>query len=438
MNDLNRLARVMQDLLTGTADRLAHEAGFVKRQRKVTGSNFAQALVFSFLGDSKAPASRIQCTAAAVGLQAARQSLEERYTPQCADFLKRLLAAATAQMAETPVVIALLDRFTAVEVLDSSIVALPAELAEVYRGGKSGTTQGDPASVQLTVGLDLRTGALRGPELADGRAADLAAALAQADPPRGSLQLADLNYFSLEKFARWGDAGAYWLSRLKLHTVVHEERGQRIDLLKTLRAARGGDLDVDVLLGAEDRLGCRLSARRAPAEVVRKRRKRLRDEARRRGEPVSAWALALACWTILVTNVPRDLLSVEEALELARMRWQIELVFKLWKSQGGIDEWSTSRPYKALGAVYGKLLAMVVQHWTIVMGCWTRADRSPIKAARVVGALAMSLALAIPSLERLRRVLRHAAELMEIACRMEHHKGSPNAHDRILCFGAEP
>jgi hypothetical protein len=428
----------MQDLLTRTADHLARETRFVTRQRKVTGSNFAQALVFSFLGDSHATASRIQCTAAAVGLVAARQSLDERYTPQCAEFLKRLLAAATAEMAGSPVVIALLDRFTAVEVLDSSVVALPAALAAVYCGGNSGTTRGDQAAVKLTVGLDLRTGALRGPELADGRAADLAAPLAQADPPRGSLQLADLSYFSLEKFARWGRAGAYWLSRLKVHTVVHDGRGRRIDLLQALRAAPGGDWDVDVLLGAEDRLGCRLIARRAPAEVVRKRRQRLRDEARRRGEPVGARALALARWTIVVTSVPRQLLGVAEALELARMRWQIELVFKLWKSHGGIDEWSTSRPYKALCAVYGKLLAMVVQHWTIVVGCWKRADRSPMKAARVVGALALSLALAIAGLERLRRVLRHAAELMQIACRMEHHPGSPTAHDRILCFGAEP
>lgn len=438
MNDLNRLARQLQVLLTGTADRLARETGFVRRRRKVTGSNFAQALVFTWLADPGASGSRLRTTAAAVGLHAARQSLEERFTPRAAAFLKRLLAAATAELVGSPVAIALLDRFTAVEVLDSSIVALPAGLAEVHRGGRSGTTAGAKAAVKLTVGLDLKTGALRGPELADGRAADLAAESAQAGPPRGGLQLADLNYFSLEKFARWGDAGAYWLSRLKVHAVVHDARGRRLDLLKTLRGAAEGDVDIDVRLGAEDRLACRLIARRAPAEVVRKRRKRLRAEARRRGEPVSARALALAGWTILVTNVPRDLLSVAEALELARMRWQIELVFKLWKGHGGIDEWSTSRPDKALCAVYGKLLATVVQHWTIVVGCWTRADRSPTKAARVVGALALSLALALRSLRRLRRVLGHAAELMEVACRMEHHPGSPNAHDRILGFGSVP
>ena len=49
---------------------------------------------------------------------------------------------------------------------------------------------------------------------------------------------------------------------------------------------------------------------------------------------------ATATWTIVVTNVPRELLNVEEAMLLARLRWQIELLFKLWKSHGGIDEWS--------------------------------------------------------------------------------------------------
>jgi hypothetical protein len=172
--------------------------------------------------------------------------------------------------------------------------------------------------------------------------------------------------------------------------------------------------------------------------VAEKRRQRLRDDARRRNEPVSELALELADWTVVVTNIPGKLLNVEEAMMLARLRWQIELVFKLWKSHGGIDEWSTSRPYKALCTVYAKLLAMVVGHWTIVTGCWKVTDRSPTKAAQVVGALALSLAFAIHSLKELCGVLKHATELMRVACRMEHHKGSPNAYDRVLCFGEEP
>jgi hypothetical protein len=438
LNDLNALARAMQELLTGTADRLAREVGFVKRQRKVTGSNFAQTLVFTWLANPDASGSRLQITATAVGLRATRQSLDERFTPQAVEFLKRLLGAATAAMVHSPVAIPLFDRFTAVEVLDSSIVALPDELAEVHRGGRSGTTKGAKAALKLTVGLDLKTGALRGPELSDGRAADLAIDLAQVDPPSGCLQLADLSYFSLEKFARWDRAGAYWLSRLKVHTTVCDAQGCRLDLLKTLRAAGSSTLDLDVLLGTAGHLASRLVAQRVPAEVATKRRQRLQDEARRRNEPVSELAMALADWTMLVTNVPRSLLSVAEAMELARMRWQIELLFKLWKSHGGIDEWIGSRSDKTLCAVYGKLLAMVVQHWTIVTGCWAQPDRSPTKAAQAVEAMALSLAVALPSLKRLLGVLGRVVHLMKFACRMEHSQRSPTAHDRILCFGQDP
>jgi len=437
VDDLNRLARQMQDLLTTTADRTARECGFVKRVRKVTGANFVQALVFTWLGEPAASQSSLQGTAAAVGLELSRQGLEQRFTPQATEFLKRLLADATSRLIDAPVAIPLMDRFTSFEVLDSSIVALPDELAEVYRGGKSGTTTGEKAAVKLTVGLDLKTGALRGPVLDDGRAADLGSTLATADPPKGGLALADLNYFSLEKFRSWGLAGAYWVSRLKVRTAVYDDTGRRLDVLARLQAAGDRDVDLDVRLGARERLACRLIARKVPPSVAELRRQRLREKSRRRGDRVSALALAVCDWTILVTNVPRAMLSVEEAAAVTRMRWQIELVFKLWKSHGGIDEWNSRSPAKVLCTVYGKLLAMVVEHWTIVTGCWSRPDRSPAKAARMIGKFALSLAMAIGCLKRLREVLRHAKQVLETACRMEKRK-SRNAHEMILGFGTEP
>lgn len=437
MDDLNRLAATLQDLLTEVADRLAADCGFIRRRRKLTGPHFAQAVVFSALAHSDVTAGRLRSTAAAVGLRISRQSLDERFTTPAAEFLKRLLAEATARMIASPVAIPLLRRFATVEVLDSSIVALPAELGHIYRGGRSGTTSGATAAVKLTVGLDLKTGALRGPELDAGRAADLGAELATTAPPRGGRGLADLNYFDTAKFARWAQAGAYFLSRLKVRTAVHDPRGHRLDLLKAMRDAGDRDIDRDVELGGRGRVPCRLLARRVPPEVAALRRRRLREKSRRRGDRASELALALCDWTVLVTNVPRGTLSVEEAVALARMRWQIELVFKLWKSHGGIDEWNGTRPAKVLCAVYGKLLAMVVEHWAIVTGCWSQPDRSPSQAAWVVRAFALSLAVATRDLESLVRVLGHVMQVMEMACRME-TKGSRSANRRILRFGEEP
>lgn len=438
MTTLTELAETMQALLTTTADELARSSGFVRRQRKVRGSNFAQALVFTAMADPKAPESRLQATAALVGLKASRQGIDKRFDARAVEFLRQLLATAVAEVATSSVEIPLLQRFTSMTVLDSSVVALVDTLADVYRGGRSGTTTAAKAAVKLTVGADLKSGTLKGPEVSDGRAADLSAALAEAAPPRGGLQLADQNYFSLKKFASWGGAGAFWLSRFKAGTAVYQSPKRRVDLLARLRDAGDSDVDLDVMLGSQERLACRLIARRVPTEVAEKRRERLLNKCQRRGNTVSALSLALCDWTVLVTNVPRHLLSVREAIALVRMRWQIELIFKLWKSGGRIDEFRSDKPFEALCELFAKLLAQVVRHWVIVVGAWSRRDRSLIKAASIVSALAMSLAAAVQSVRRLREVLAHAKQMMQIAARMDKRRGSPNAHDLIFCLDPGP
>lgn len=440
MTTLTELAQTMQDLLTTKADQLASQCGFVQRNRKVTGANFAQTVVFTAMADPGAATSRFQVLAAAVGLNASRQAIDKRFNARGAAFLRELLRVAVAEVVATPVTVPLPRRFTSVEVLDRSVVALPDGLADLYRGGHSrrGPTTGPKASVKLTVGLDLNSGTLRGPELSAGRAGDLKTPLAEAAPPAGGLPLADRNYFDLTKFARWQGCGAYWLSRLKSGPKVHDEWGRRIDLVAWLRAAGDAGVDVPILLGSEQRLACRLIARPVPAEVADLRRRRLSEKCVDRGNRPSALSLALCDWTTLVTNVPREMLSVEEAVALARMRWQIELIFKLWKSHGGIDEYRGSKPRSALCEVYGKLLAQVVRHWVIVVGAWSQRDRSLTKAAAIVTLLAMSLATAMRGVRRLRGVLSHAHQLMATAARMEKHGTSPNAHDVIFCLDTGP
>jgi Transposase DDE domain len=438
MTSLQSLTTALQELLTTTADRLARSSGLIRRQRKVTGSNFAQTLVFTWMGDPRASESRMLPTAVTLGLNVSRQGFCKRFTPRAAEFLRQLLQQATHTLvAADPVAIPLLQRFAAVNVLDSSTVALPEQLISVYRGGRSGTTDGDTAALKLTLSLDLKTGSLFGPELCAGRDGDLLAPLAQRDPPTRGLQLADLGYFSLNKFARWSRQGVYWLSRFTSGTVIRNAQGRRLDLHRLLQAAQS-DVDVEVVLGGEEKVKCRLIARRVPAEVAELRRARLKKKSERRGDRPSPVSLALADWNILVTNLPRKLMSVTEAIALYRLRWQIELVFKLWKSQGGLTHWRGKDPWRILCEIYGKLIAMIVQHWTLVVGGWSRTDRSPTKAARVLAALALSMAHAFASTSRLRAVLAHAAQMIQTACRMERRRKSPNANDMILSLCRGP
>jgi len=78
------------------------------------------------------------------------------------------------------------------------------------------------------------------------------------------------------------------------------------------------------------------AAVRVTQEVADNRRRKLYDEARRKAQPVSQRRLAGANWNVYVTNIPMEQWSVLEAVVLAGVRWQIELLFKLWKSHGQI------------------------------------------------------------------------------------------------------
>jgi hypothetical protein len=129
------------------------------------------------------------------------------------------------------------------------------------------------------------------------------------------------------------EQGGYFLARLEAATVVFDSEQQRLDLLTFLQA-RDPQVEEPVELGVHHHLPVRLLAICVPEEVANERRRKLRVEAKRRGQTVSKVRLALADWTIYVTNVPVDLLSLEEALVLARVRWltlvALQVVEAVW------------------------------------------------------------------------------------------------------------
>ena len=68
----------------------------------------------------------------------------------------------------------------------------------------------------------------------------------------------------------------------------------------------------------------------------------------RREKGFSSAYTSLTAWTLFVTNVPRNRLTLSEALVLGRTRWQIELLFRLWKSHGRFDESRSTKPWRIL------------------------------------------------------------------------------------------
>ena len=290
------------------------------------------------------------------------------------------------------------------------------------------------ASVKLQVRLNMNTGELNGPFLQAGRVNDKSSHLQEEHPPQGALRIADLGYFSLEVLQDLDADGVYWLSRIQSQCVIYEEDGKKWDLVDLLETYCDDKLDMSILLGLEKQIPCRLMAVRVPEEVANQRRRKIRADSRRRGRTPSKRQLTLAGWTVLVSSIPPELLTLDEAFVLMRIRWQIELIFKLWKSHGHIDEWRSEKPWRILCEVYAKVLAMVIQHWILLSGCWQYPDRSLHKAAQTVRKHALHLAIAFASgcIERLHEALEIIQRCLAVGCRINKRKTKPNTYQLLL------
>ncbi len=433
MPTIPQVAAAMRTVLTTTADTAARTTHFVQRASKLGGASFTQTLVFGWLANPQATLDELAQTAATVGVPITAQGLDQRFTPAAAACLQQVLAAAVdTVLVADPVAVPSLQRFSGVYLQDSTTITLPDAVADLWPGCGGRTTDGTQAALKCQVRLDLTRGALAGPLLQAGCAHDRAAAPFTTPLPSGALRVADLGFFDLNEFEAIAARESYWLSRLRAGTVVFGPDGQRVDLPRWLVAQGGTPVDVPVHLGVRHQVTARLLAVAVPQVVADERRRKLRAEARRKGQAVSNLRLALAGWTILVTNAAVELLPLMDALVLARARWQIELLFKLWKCHGRVDESRSAQPWRVLCEVYAKLVAMVIQHWLFLVSCWHYPDRSLPKAAQAVRKHALHLASTVGNGEHLTHAIMTIQRTLRAGGRMNRRKKAPNTWQLLL------
>jgi Transposase DDE domain len=441
METIAQVSTAMQTVLTTLAAEADVELRYTKRPdlAKFSASTLVQTLVFGWLAHPDATVEQLAQMAATVGVEVSPQAIDQRFTVATAALLRTVLLGSVQQViASDPVAIPILQRFTGVRVHDSTTIVLPDVLADHAQGCGGQTATNTAAALKCGLQLDLLTGAYTHLDLADGRAADQRLPLNHAPLPPGTLRLADLGFLDLGGLATLAAAGAYFLSKLSASMTLSDGSQSPVALPSFMRnLGPCAQWEGDVWVGQEHALPARLLVQAVPQEVADQRRRRIRAEARRKGRTPSAAALALAAWTIFITNVPVELLSLPEALVLAKVRWQIELIFKLWKSYGLVDQWRTGKPARILCELYAKLLGMVLQQWCFIVGCWTYPDRSLVKAAQVVRDHAVALAHARGCPARLADALRTIQQVLRRTARMHARSTHPNTYQLLLALTTE-
>lgn len=433
MDKITQISERLRELFGPQAEALGRETGFIQRQRLLSASAFAQASVFGWLQEPTITVGGLTQVVGRLGVQMSEPGLWKRFSPQAATFFQRLLEQASAcLMQESAVEAALLRRFSAVVVEDSSTIPLPAALAQQWQGcgGSEGSSS---AAVKVFVRWDVLCGRLEGPSLTAGRHSDKRSPFAVEQLPAGCLYLADLGFYNGRRLARLQGRGGTkrsFVSRYQPHTRLYDRQGQRLELVDLVPEQVGERVETLAVL-AQERLVVRVLIERVPAEVAEQRRQRLRESAQDQGREPQAETLWLADWTILLTNAPARLLSAEEVLVMVRLRWQIEWLFRLWKEHGHLDEWRSRDPWRILCELYAKLTAMGIQHWLITAGCWQDPHRSLVKAAQVVRREAGRLMVAL-SEGNLERVIGSILQCMQAGCRLNTRRSFPNTSQFVL------
>jgi hypothetical protein len=437
MTMLPQISALMHTVLTTTTEATAAALQYAKRpdRAKFTPSTLVQTLVLGWMADPKATVEYLAQIAGRLGVDVSPQAIDQRFTHATATLLQQVLTASIQHVVSAEAVaIPILQRFTSVRVHDSTTIGLPDALTTTWSGCGNDTGRGT-AGLKCGVQVDLLTGALCGLDLVAGRASDQTLPVQHAALPAGSLRLADLGFYDLTVFAAVDEAGAFWLSRLQSNSRLTLPGQAERTLLATVEAL-GPIIEWDgpVVVGKGGRLAARLLARRVPQEIAEQRRRKIRAAAKDKGRAPAKAALALADWNVLMTNAPTALLSLEEAMVVMRLRWQIELLFKLWKSHGHVDEWRTAKPARILCEVYAKLLAVVLQQWMIVASGWGDPERSLFKAAQVVRSYAAELASAFGERAQFVTVLLRMPHVLKRTARMNKRRATPTTAQRLCAL----
>ena len=293
--------------------------------------------------------------------------------------------------------------------IDSTGFALPPKMAKSFPGcGGSGRSKGNEAAIKLQTELELCSGALCCVQAEPGRSPDQGTSRQSVFPRRGGLRIADLGYFSVAVLRQITAVGAHFISRMQFQTRI-EFQGDWVPVIDFLVCQAKSNIrviDQPIKIGRSEQLACRLIAWRVPPEIAACRRKKLRAACRKRGQQPSRRALSACDWNFLVTDLQPEELSLNEAIVLYRSRWQIELLFKRWKSYCRIDLMDGRTDERSMTRFWIRMCAATIQHYMVVACCWQN-DKVPsfAKVALKLRDHVEELCTALPSRRTLERLL---------------------------------
>lgn len=261
-------------------------------------------------------------------------ALHKRFNPYSADFLKLVLAEQMSSRLRLNYPQDRWQPFSRVLVADSCKFSLPKEYMEAYPGYGSFGKQSGMMNIQFS--FDLKNGDWENLELTKATENDQShSKKTLKNICKDDLHIRDLGFVTQEYLKTIVDREAFFLNRLNPRWKPIEcNTGKPVDWQRRYQDRhQDGCFETTVTIGAGKKaFCCRLIATIVPEKVYNERIRKAQKQAKSHGLSLSDEYKERCRFSIFITNVDQSILKTTEVIQLYRLRWQIELMFKNWKS----------------------------------------------------------------------------------------------------------
>jgi hypothetical protein len=273
-----------------------------------------------------------------LGRKISKQAFDQRFNDRAVLFLQGLFESYLKnQFSKLKIPSTFAAIFSAIRLMDSTEFKLPECLAQEFPGFDG---DGTKSCTQIQFEYDILSSTINHFSVGDARISDSAYARPYLSTIKcNELIVRDLGYSKIESFQAIEKSEAYYISRLHpCINIFEKRRGVMVPLsyrciIKRLRNSQKRYLDIPVHIGT-GKHPVRLIANLLTNDGIKGR---LNKKIYRKNSNNEKYK-DLSQLNLFITNVTKRMLPPDQVYSLYRIRWQIELIFKTWKSVLKIDQ----------------------------------------------------------------------------------------------------
>lgn len=307
------------------------------------------------------------------GITLNKQSLDERFGEASMSFIRSLLLSFLGQQV-TAVFWnqQFLKKFNHIRVADSTKFDVPKEFKEILSGFNGKPSSASGVSIQYE--FDLKSGGVLSLNIDSATSSDsVFAGKAMDCICKGDLVIRDLGYYSKKNLIGIESREAFFISRLNAKTKVYaQDKNEELievsfgKLYQEMSQQKVDKKELQVYIGNDKKLRSRLMVQIVPDEVYSKRVAKLNKYNKANGHQTSQDIKDRYRFNLFVTNIAPEDIDMEQIYLLYKLRWQIELTFKTWKSDFKLASLQKMKYHRYMTILYAKLLLILINQQIVL------------------------------------------------------------------------